>query len=131
MPSVLKWVVLAGVLIAASTFVAWSVSDGFYFGPRPYHSCNGDPATCAAAAQHVIDHWPEVAPWDDTVGALRVGDVMWIECDHIDPDINTCYLVMVFDPYHYGDPVYVHFPDGYSNDGRAEGNRIEVLPPQS
>lgn len=71
--------------------------------------------------------WPAIAPWDDPDGPLRIGDVAWIECDHIDPDVDTCYEVIVFDPAHYRDAIYVNFLDGYTRDGRAEGERIETL----
>jgi hypothetical protein len=51
-----------GLLAAGVIIVAWFVTDGFYFGERPYASCVGDPATCARASRYVSDHWPAIAP---------------------------------------------------------------------
>jgi hypothetical protein len=34
---------------------------------------------------------------------------------------------MVTDPHHYGEPIHVHFLDGYSPDGRAASERVDVL----
>ena len=126
-----RWIFLPALLVLfAAVLLWWRRADPFAedHGAPPYASCIGDKETCNLAARYVADHWPDIAPWDDPVGPLRISDISWSECDYVDPDLTTCYYVRVQDASH-NMALYLHFTDGYTRDGKALSQRIEPVAP--